>query len=255
MLKQEITDADKEEMLDLSFLNEDQEQANIIFDVLSFIHTETFYPSSEVDKAQLLWMRTAVNTIVEIINEYLDHPFTKDSKKACEEFLKQSFNNIRSLTSMKLVNFLRVIVGLGRNFSLGIILVTLILEEVQRTGELLLNEFYQGRQGTTTTTSPSTTNHTFRVYLALLHSLLPDFGLVASSAIGVGNPEKDKLAVPKVSLGEIRKFSLFLDNWASVVDMVLLGFSQVNKEAAGDLRQVKKLICDLKQKIFVKKIR
>ena len=240
-------------MLDVSFFNEDQDQANIIFDVLSFIHNETFYPSSELDKAHLLWMRTAVNTIVEIINEYLDHPFTKDSKKACEEFLKQSFNHIRSTTSMKLVNFLRVIVGLGRNFSLGIILVTLILEEVQRTGELLLNEFYQGRQGTVT--SPSNINHTFRVYLVLLQSLLPDFGLVASSAIGVGNPEKDKLAVPKVSLGEIRKFSLFLDNWASVVDMVLLGFSQVNKEAAGDLRQVKKLICDLKQKIFVKKIR
>ena len=240
-------------MLDVSFFNEDQDQANIIFDVLSFIHNETFYPSSELDKAHLLWMRTAVNTIVEIINEYLDHPFTKDSKKACEEFLKQSFNHIRSTTSMKLVNFLRVIVGLGRNFSLGIILVTLILEEVQRTGELLLNEFYQGRQGTVS--SPSNINHTFRVYLVLLQSLLPDFGLVASSAIGVGNPEKDKLAVPKVSLGEIRKFSLFLDNWASVVDMVLLGFSQVNKEAAGDLRQVKKLICDLKQKIFVKKIR
>ena len=240
-------------MLDVSFFNEDQDQANIIFDVLSFIHNETFYPSSELDKAHLLWMRTAVNTIVEIINEYLDHPFTKDGKKACEEFLKQSFNHIRSTTSMKLVNFLRVIVGLGRNFSLGIILVTLILEEVQRTGELLLNEFYQGRQGTVS--SPSNINHTFRVYLVLLQSLLPDFGLVASSAIGVGNPEKDKLAVPKVSLGEIRKFSLFLDNWASVVDMVLLGFSQVNKEAAGDLRQVKKLICDLKQKIFVKKIR
>ena len=241
-------------MLDVSFISEDQEQANIIFDVLSFIHNETFYPSSELDKAHLLWMRTAVNTIVEIINEYLDHPFTKDSKKACEEFLKQSFTHIRSATSLKLVNFLRVIVGLGRNFSLGITLVTLLLEEVQRTGELLLNEFYQGRQDTVTT-SPSDINHTFRVYLVLLHSLLPDFGLVASFAIGVGNPEKDKLAVPKVSLGEIRMFSLFLDNWASVVDMVLLGFSQVNKEAAGDLRQVKKLICDLKQKIFVKKIR
>ena len=235
-------------MLDVSILNEEQEQANIIFDTLAFIHNETFYPTSQMDKRQLLWMRTAVNAIVDIINNHLAHPFTKDGQKAGEEFLKQSFNLIRNLseTPQKLVNFLRTIIGFVNNFPLGSLLISLILEEVQRTGELLLQSFYSAA-------SPGLTFGVFRVYVKLLHSLLPNFGLTASLVIGVGNPEKDKLVIPKVSLAEIRRFSSYLDSWTTFVDCLLLGFSQVSKEFSSDLRQVKKLISDIKQRIFLTK--
>ena len=250
VLNQENMDADKVEMLDVSFFTEDQEQANIIFDILSFISSEIFYPSSQLDKKLLLWMRTAVNAIVEVINQYVVHPFLDDGQRASEEFLKHCFNHIRvsSPTSFNLLNFLRVIIGFAKNFSLGIILISLILEEVQRNGELLINSCYSH-------INPGQITDNFRVYIRLLHSLLPDFGLVASSVIGVGNADKDKVVIPKVTLGEIRRFSCFLDNWAFVVDAVILGFSQVSKDTSDDLRQVKKLISNIKQKIFLKKIK
>lgn len=230
-------------MLDVSFFTEELEQANLVFDVLSFIHEETFHPSSQLDKSQLLWMRTAVNAIVDILNEYVNHSFTKDSQKACEDFLKQSFDHLGSASSMKLVNFFRVIIGFANNFSLGIVLVTLLLEEVRRTGEWILQGFYHR-------TSAREINETFQVYTNLLNTLLPNFTLVATSVVGVGSGVKDKLVIPKVSLGEIRRFSLYLDNWEILVDCVLLGFSQVSKEASTDLRQVKKKISDIKKKIF-----
>ena len=234
--------------MDVSFFNDEKEQANLIFDVLAFIHNETFYPASQVDKNQLLWMRTGVNAIVEILNHYVDHPFIKDAQKACEEFLKQSFELIRPSTTMKLINFVKVIFGFINNFSAGIILVSVTLEEVQRTGELLLQTVYNS-------SSPGQTLDNFRVYIKVLHTILPNLGLTASLVIGVGNAGKDMLVIPKVSLGEIRRFSHYLDNWASMVDIILLGFSQVSKETSVELRQVKKLISDIKQKIFSKKIR
>ena len=55
--------------LDVSFLMENQDQANIIPDILTFIHNETFATSSEVDRKVLLWRRTAVEVIVELMNE------------------------------------------------------------------------------------------------------------------------------------------------------------------------------------------
>ena len=148
---------------------------------------------------------------------------------------------------MKLITFVKVIFGFVNNFSAGIILVSVTLEEVQRTGELLLQTVYN-------TSSPGPVLDNFRVYIKLLHALLPNLGLTASLVIGVGNAGKDMLVIPKVSLGEIRRFSHYLDNWASMVDIILLGFSQVSKDASGELRQVKKLISDIKQKIFLKKI-
>ena len=245
-LKQE--NMDKWEMLDVSFFKEEQEEANLIFDILAFIHNEAIYPTSQVDKSLLLWMRTAVNTIVDMLNQHVDHPFVKDSHKACEDFLKQSFNLIKPANTRTLTNFVRIVIGFANNFSLGLILISLILEEVHRIGELLLQSFYNR-------TRPGLIYENFRIYIRLLLSILPGFGLTASSVIGVGNPGKDILVIPKVSLAEIRRFSQYLDNWATLVDPVLLGFSQVSKDASVDLRQVKKFISDIKQKIFMKKIR
>ena len=245
-LKQE--DKDNWEMLDVSFFKEEEEEANFIFDILAFIHNETFNPTSQLDRSLLLWMRTAVNDIVELLNTHVDHPFVKNSHKACEDFLKQSFNLIKPATSMKLVNFVRIVFGFANNFKLGLVLISLILEEVHRTGELLLQSCYNH-------TGPGLIYQNFRVYIRFLHAILPGFGLTASLVIGVGNPGKDLLVIPQVSLAEIRMFSQYLDNWASLVDPLLLGFSQVSKEASGDLRQVKKFLSDIKQKIFMKKIK
>ena len=46
-----------------------------------------------------------------------------------------------------------------------------------------------------------------------------------------------------------------LNNWAKVIDISLIGFCDVSKNASADLLQVKKLISDIKQKIFLKKIK
>ena len=69
ILREENKDADKEDILDVSFLTEDQDQANIIPDILNFIHNETFATSSEVDRKVLLWRRTAVEVLeLELVN-------------------------------------------------------------------------------------------------------------------------------------------------------------------------------------------
>ena len=250
-LREESKDADKEDILDVSFLTEDQDQANIIPDILNFIHNETFATSSEVDRKLLLWMRTAVKAIVELINEYVDHPFVKDGQKACEDFLRQAFDLIgksKLVNTMELINFLRVIVSFGNHFSVGIILISMILEQLHRTGELLIQSFHAHSMS-------APFNDIFRVYIRFLCSLLPDFGHTASVVIGVGNAEKDKLVIPKVKLAEIRRFSHYLDNWAKLIDISLIGFCKVSKDASADLLQVKKLISDIKQKIFLKKIK
>ena len=80
---------DEEEPFDLSFLVEDEENANIVNDMLTFVYNEFFFDGSNTSRGLWIWMENGISAIIDMMNTHPLHPFMEDSQVAFEDFLAQ----------------------------------------------------------------------------------------------------------------------------------------------------------------------
>ena len=134
------------------------------------------------------------------------------------------------------------------SWKIGLLYINLVLETLHHTGEILLNQNYFSGSDT-----PSTSAEDFILYRKLALSLLTAFERTAQQMLGLeGEEVRDSLNVPKISLGEIRKFGERLCHWENLTESTVLAFEEINPNLSSEMQKVKGKICKLRVTIFRK---
>ena len=160
----------------------------------------------------------------------------------------QSFQHCLSLSFERRLAFFRMIISFAMSWKIGTLYITLVLETLHETGETILAQNYFSGSET-----PSTSADDFHLYRALALSLLTAFEGTVQQMLGLeGGEVRDSLNVPKISLGEIRKFSEKLCDWEILTESTVLAFEEINPNLSSEIQKVKGMICKLRVTIFRK---
>ena len=144
--------------------------------------------------------------------------------------------------------FFRLINSFVMSWKIGSLYISLVLKTLHETGELLLYQNYSSGSET-----PSRSAEDFLLYRTLALHLLTAFERTAQQMLGLeGGEVRDSLNVPKISLGEIRKFGEKLCHWGNMTESTVLTFADINPNLSSEMQKVQEVICKLRVTIFRK---